>query len=292
MFIQASKKQILLFSFLTLSSISQCSSMTLLWSLLGVEEKKPTTLHEAARIGDVATLKKMLEEGADITKQESFQIPLDIAIYNNQGEAALLLIEADEKGVTLTRKDEKDRTVLHTAACNGLARVVQKICAKKPEWVNLADTTEHKRTPLMYAITRFKTEAELVFRAKAVEGLKQGFFESYSDWGKRHKEASDKWDHGIISALAYPEHRALTDRYLATIEVLVKYGAELYLESRTRKREVHKEILATCALEWRLGNNKEKEDDYMNDKNIIYFLDPKEMASKNLFINYVWTVDR
>ncbi|MBI5037011.1 ankyrin repeat domain-containing protein [Candidatus Micrarchaeota archaeon] len=110
-----------------------------------------TALHEAARNGNTAEVKKLLTEGADIEAKDIFGFtPLFWAAIKTLGENHAQTVQLLLKsGASTEIKSERGRTPLHEAAESGNEEAA-KLLLKHGAFVN-ARTKRSKRTPLHYA---------------------------------------------------------------------------------------------------------------------------------------------
>jgi len=105
------------------------------------------SLNLAARLGDVATVKSLIEDGAEVNAEErGSETPLHAAVTEGHKEIAELLIA---KGADINAKNDSSRTPLHYAAKSGQKDVVELLIAKgaDPNVKNKWD-----RTPLDNAV--------------------------------------------------------------------------------------------------------------------------------------------
>ena len=74
----------------------------------------PSTLHDAAKIGDETALKRLIEEGADVNEKDGRGItPLGVAVGFNRIPCVKALLAA---GADVQLADARGSTVLHYAA--------------------------------------------------------------------------------------------------------------------------------------------------------------------------------
>lgn len=74
----------------------------------------PSTLHDAAKIGDEASLKRLIEDGANVNEKDSRGIsPLGVAVGFNRIPCVKALLAA---GADVHQTDARGSTVLHYAA--------------------------------------------------------------------------------------------------------------------------------------------------------------------------------
>jgi ankyrin repeat protein len=74
----------------------------------------PSTLHDAAKIGNEAALKRLIEEGADVNEKDGRGItPLGVAVGFNRIPCVKALLAA---GANVRLADARGSTVLHYAA--------------------------------------------------------------------------------------------------------------------------------------------------------------------------------
>jgi ankyrin repeat protein len=77
-------------------------------------------IHDTAEAGDLAKVRQLLEQGADVNTRDELQLtPLHWAAIYGKTEVAKLLIE---KGADVNARDKNQRTPLHDAAMTGWIR--------------------------------------------------------------------------------------------------------------------------------------------------------------------------
>lgn len=81
----------------------------------------PSPFCVAISKGDLQTVKKMIEYGADINEKTNGMTPLMFAARYNQVEVVKILLE---KGADVTTKDDKGRTALQYAEISNAREVV------------------------------------------------------------------------------------------------------------------------------------------------------------------------
>src|SRR5205807_1768322 len=112
-----------------------------------------TPLHHAAGFGPLATLKVLLENGAEVNaKNRRASTPLHWAIPD-EAKVRLLI----DKGAAIDAKQADGRTPLYTAASAANANGILRLLLDKGANPNLA--TANGQTPLMAAAGRGDTEA-------------------------------------------------------------------------------------------------------------------------------------
>ena len=78
------------------------------------KSKTPSTLFEAARYGDFARVKFLVQQGADVTAPDKHgRSPLHFAVMSGKLEIVEFLVE---RGAGINLQDDKGRTPLHIAA--------------------------------------------------------------------------------------------------------------------------------------------------------------------------------
>jgi len=106
-------------------------------------------IHEAVRNGETETVKRLIENGADVNARDyQHETPLHIASGRGNTEIAQLLID---KGADVNAQDDKQATPLHVAAHNGNIEVAE-ILIKNDANVNARDY-QHE-TPLHIAVRK------------------------------------------------------------------------------------------------------------------------------------------
>ena len=103
-------------------------------------------LHDAARAGDIAAVRRLLERGANVNARDEYRrTPLHHAAFSGNTEVAALLIQ---KGANVNARDEYQETPLHHAAYWGKTEVAALLIQKGAK-VNARD--ENQETPLHWA---------------------------------------------------------------------------------------------------------------------------------------------
>jgi ankyrin repeat protein len=121
-------------------------------------------IHEAAKAGDLETVKTMLKSNSDLVFSESDygSTPLHLAAAYGKKDVALLLLASRAE---VNAKDRRGRTPLHRAAEKGCKELLELLLANHAE-VNAKD--RHGSTPLHEAaISGCKEEAALLLTNKA-----------------------------------------------------------------------------------------------------------------------------
>lgn len=131
-------------------------SITIVTSLLATSAFADP-IHEAAKVGNLTTLRKALAAGADANaKDDNGATPLHWAAGNGHKEIAILLIA---KGAEIVVKDDRfGSTPLHWAAARGRVKVVELFMAKGVD-VNVRSKTGN--TPQDAAINHKEVAALL-----------------------------------------------------------------------------------------------------------------------------------
>ena len=97
-----------------------------IFSLSGFAVAEP--LHEAAKEGDLAKVKRLITEGSDVNVRDEIGFtPLHFAAYRGYKDVAGLLIL---KGANVNAADNKDTTPLHLAAVRGHKEIVELLIVK------------------------------------------------------------------------------------------------------------------------------------------------------------------
>lgn len=78
---------------------------------------KPHNLWDAARRGDIGTIKKLAAEGADVNAKHEGQMPLHVAAIHKQGEAIKELVKLGGK---INAKSDENNTPIMLAIKNGV----------------------------------------------------------------------------------------------------------------------------------------------------------------------------
>ncbi|BDA43826.1 Ankyrin repeat domain-containing protein 2A [Coccomyxa sp. Obi] len=87
----------------------------------------PSTLHDAAKVGDEASLKRLIEEGANVNEKDGRGIsPLGVAVGFNRISCVKALLAA---GADVHQTDARGSTVLHYAAGYGRKEAAQLLLA-------------------------------------------------------------------------------------------------------------------------------------------------------------------
>ncbi len=96
--------------------------------MLGMSAAWAGPLHDAAKDGDVARAKQLIEQGANVAEpDESGEPPLLIASLNGHADVVTLLLE---RGSDIEIRNKGGLTALHAAAYGGSLEVVELLVAK------------------------------------------------------------------------------------------------------------------------------------------------------------------
>lgn len=126
------------------------SRLTISFLLLASVNCITTGIYKASKNGDLATVKKLIEEGASIDESDSWSLhPLHYAAEKGNIEIAKLLLE---KGASIHALDVREYTPLHFAAKEGRAEMVQFLLTKGANKELKSSTTAYERTPLDLAV--------------------------------------------------------------------------------------------------------------------------------------------
>ncbi|MGI9338090.1 MAG: ankyrin repeat domain-containing protein [Gammaproteobacteria bacterium] len=113
----------------------------------------PTDLHFAARNGDIAQVKRLIDDGADVNaKMEEDVTPLFVAALSGHAEITKALIEA---GADINAKTDGDLTILHVAIVHGQTRTALVLIKEKADVDAKAD---NDMTPLHLAAVAGRAE--------------------------------------------------------------------------------------------------------------------------------------
>jgi ankyrin repeat protein len=122
-----------------------------------------TPLHHAAAFGSLATMKLLLDKGADVNaKNKRASTPLHWAIPNETKVTMLL-----EHGADINKRQADGRTPIYNAASAGNANSILKLLLERGTDPNLA--TANGQTPLMAAAGRGDVEAMRLLVAKKAD---------------------------------------------------------------------------------------------------------------------------
>ncbi len=95
----------------------------LAWVLVGLSTAVAGPLHDAARDGDAAAAKRLLDQGADVAELDTAgEPPLLVAALNGHAEVVELLLNG---GTDLDIRNKGGLTALHAAAYGGHADIVR-----------------------------------------------------------------------------------------------------------------------------------------------------------------------
>ena len=96
--------------------------------MLGISAAWAGPLHDAAKDGDVARTKQLIDQGAKVSEpDESGEPPLLIAALNGHADVVAILLE---KGSDVEIRNKGGLTALHAAAYGGHLDVVELLVAK------------------------------------------------------------------------------------------------------------------------------------------------------------------
>ncbi|MBN1974174.1 MAG: ankyrin repeat domain-containing protein [Sedimentisphaerales bacterium] len=116
------------------------------------EEQPSKSLHKAALAGDLAEVKRLIAEGADVNKLESNSTALHIAVSNNRKDIAELLLE---KSANIDIQDETGRTALYIAVQNNNIDLVKILLSAKAD-INIGNN--RGQTPIDIAVRQNRKE--------------------------------------------------------------------------------------------------------------------------------------
>ena len=132
----------------------------------GTQRNQP--IHEAAKRGDLATLKKLLKRGlfakaVDIDEPgDDLRTPLHFAAAGSNVEAVKLILE---QKATLDKLDRREETALHLAAATGTLATVKLLVEHKAA---LEKVGAEQNTALLYALQRSELDiAKFLIDSKA-----------------------------------------------------------------------------------------------------------------------------
>ncbi len=180
-----------------------------------------TPLHHAAGFGSLATVKLLLDKGADVdAKNKRASTPLHWAIPN-EAKVRLLL----ERGATVNKAQADGRTPLYNAASAASANSILKLLLDRAADPNVA--TSNGQTPLMAAAGRGDVEAMgLLIAKKADVNAKNGA--------------------GATALMA-----AAASRNAGAVQLLLERGADA--NALTKKNESALANAATAGVEESIG---------------------------------------
>jgi ankyrin repeat protein len=135
--------------------------------LKAIDPAKSTLLHHAAGFGTLATMKRLVEAGADVNAtNRRGSTPLHWAIADEAKVRFLL-----DRGANVNTKQAEGRTPLYLATTLGSGHAIMRLLLERGADPNLK--TANGRRPLMVAATRGDVEAmRLLIDAKAVVDAK------------------------------------------------------------------------------------------------------------------------
>ena len=126
-----------------------------------------STIHCAALLGDLAEVKRFIEEGTDVNaKDKGGQTPLFWAVSTNNNDVAKFLID---KGADVNAKDKDGATPLHLVVCSRGKKkkdAVELLLSKGAD-VNAKNT--HGWTPLQLASIRKQMDVEEILIDKGAD---------------------------------------------------------------------------------------------------------------------------
>lgn len=127
---------------LVLEKALDASCFSLAEALLALEGALPAyPLHRYARLGNLSTMRFLLEKGSSIEEEDDQQrTPLHLAILHKQEEVATFLIE---EGSPLDKIDSQGWTPLHGAACHNLNRIALHLIRKGATIPSTGNTPLH-----------------------------------------------------------------------------------------------------------------------------------------------------
>jgi len=147
--------------------------------------KGRTSLMYAAKTGDLAKVRFLLQKGADATKEDAdLHSVLYYAAVGGNPEILRLLLE---NGAELNHKNKWGNTALHYAAAYGNANAVRILCQAG---ANVNEINQNEDTPLMQALeplmVRVRSKPSNETKAECVRIL----LEAGSDVNMRNKQGS------------------------------------------------------------------------------------------------------
>eukprot|EP01086_Lenisia_limosa_P010646 TRINITY_DN35151_c0_g1_i1.p1 TRINITY_DN35151_c0_g1~~TRINITY_DN35151_c0_g1_i1.p1 ORF type:complete len:177 (-),score=47.35 TRINITY_DN35151_c0_g1_i1:60-590(-) len=149
---------------LSICSIPPSSKFDTLW----------TEAHKAAELGDIATIRELIKEGADVdVNNPDWGSPLYLAIVTRHPKAAYVLLTEGKANPNIILKSN-DTTPLHVAAAEGYVALAKGLIDAGAD-INRTDIVKH--TPLHNAtffgrveISTYLLEAGCETNLKDIEG--------------------------------------------------------------------------------------------------------------------------
>jgi formylglycine-generating enzyme required for sulfatase activity len=145
-------------------------------------QTREMNLHQAARIGDIARVRQLLERGANANlRDQQRNTPLHVAVYHGNIAIAALLIH---DGANVNASNHYHETPLFYAAAQG-QRAAAELLLQKGADVNARDTSQS--TPLFYAAVQGRMEVvQLLLQRGADANARNRNSETPLDWAKSH----------------------------------------------------------------------------------------------------------
>lgn len=165
-----------------------------------------TQLHQAAKGGDIAEVKHLIDGGADVNAKAADGVtPLHFAVQN-QSEVALTLVLALVKaGANIDAKGALDMTPMHVAVENRAEVALTLVLALVKAGADINAKGIGGRMPLHLAIYHGRTEVALAL-------IKEG------------ADVNAKIEDGNVT----PMHAAAYKGHIEVVRALVKAGADLH----------------------------------------------------------------
>lgn len=133
------------------------------------EEAGIPALHQAAGCGDIAAVKDMISDGADIDEfDKKERTPLHFAAYKGHTKIAAILIN---KGADIEKLDRFGLRALHHAAEGGHAEMANLLVRAG---ARLNAPNHNKQTPLDIAIKRHGKDSEMARVLRAAMAKQDG----------------------------------------------------------------------------------------------------------------------